>query len=188
MLILVRHGETGANVRGLLCGRADPPLTAVGYRQAEALARSLPRPVRVVSSPLARARHTAALLAGGVDVEIDARWIEMDYGALDGTPPAHVDEATWRAWRSDPDYAPAGGESLAAVGSRVREACRELSADAAAGDVVVVSHVSPIKAAVAWALGLDDIVVWRMFLADAAVSRIDTSGRDPRLLTFSVAG
>jgi broad specificity phosphatase PhoE len=53
--------------------------------------------------------------------------------------------------------------------------------------VVVVSHVSPIKAAVTWALGVGDEVGWRMFLADAGVCRIDTSGSVPLLLTFSDA-
>src|SRR5205085_595599 len=81
-----------------------------------------------------------------------------------------------------PAHVPAGGESLAAVGTRVRAACRELAGAAADGDVVVVSHVSPIKAAIAWALGVGDEVAWRMWVADAAVCRIDTAGPAPRLL------
>ena len=194
MLILVRHGQTDANARGLLLGRADPPLNETGRRQARALAAALPRAARIVSSPLTRARHTAAVLAGAApgvtdaeDVEVDARWIEMDYGDLDGRPATALDERSWRTWRQDPDFVPAGGESLAAVCTRVREACVELADDAARGDVVVVSHVSPIKAAVTWALGVGDEVGWRMFLADAAVCRIDTSGPVPLLLAFSDA-
>jgi broad specificity phosphatase PhoE len=192
VLILVRHGQTDANARGLLLGRADPPLNETGYRQACALAAALPKAARLVSSPLTRARQTAALLAGappGVTdvegVEVDARWIEMDYGDLDGRPATALDERSWRTWRQDPDFVPAGGESLAAVCARVREACLELADDAARGDVVVVSHVSPIKAAVTWALGVGHEVGWRMFLTDAAVCRIDTSGRLPLLLAFN---
>ncbi len=195
VLILVRHGQTDANARGLLLGRADPPLNETGRRQARALAAALPRAARIVSSPLTRARHTAAVLAGAApgvtdaeDVEVDARWIEMDYGDLDGRPATALDERSWRTWRQDPDFVPAGGESLAAVCTRVREACVELADDAARGDVVVVSHVSPIKAAVTWALGVGDEVGWRMFLADAGVCRIDTSGPVPLLLAFSDAG
>ena len=194
MLILVRHGQTDANARGLLLGRADPLLNETGRRQARALAAALPRAARIVSSPLMRARHTAAVLAGAApgvtdaeDVEVDARWVEMDYGDLDGRPATALDERSWRTWRQDPDFVPAGGESLAAVCTRVREACVELADDAARGDVVVVSHVSPIKAAVTWALGVGDEVCWRMFLADAGVCRIDTSGPVPLLLTFSDA-
>lgn len=191
MLILVRHGQTEANARGLLLGRADPPLTATGYRQARSLAAALPAPVRIVSSPLARARQTAAVLAGAApgvaEVEVDPRWIEMDYGGLDCRPATALDAAGWREWRADPHFVPADGESLAAVGRRVREACEALAADAALGDIIVVSHVSPIKAAVAWAMGVGDEVAWRMFLSDAAVSRIDTCGDTPVLLAFNDA-
>ena len=49
----------------------------------------------------------------------------------------------------------------------------------------MVSHVSPIKAAVAWALGVGDEVAWRMFLDDAAVCRIDTRGPVLRLTAFN---
>lgn len=192
MLILVRHGQVAANAEGLLLGRADPPLTETGYRQACALATALPRPARIVSSPLLRARHTAAVLAGAPPgateadgVEIDPRWVEMDYGDLDGCAPTELGDGSWESWRHDAGYVPAGGEALEAVCRRVREACTELAPDAAHRDVVVVSHVSPIKAAVTWALGVDDEVAWRMFLGDAAVCRIDTSGPDPMLLGFS---
>jgi broad specificity phosphatase PhoE len=189
VLILVRHGQVAANARGLLLGQSDPPLTETGYRQACALARALPRPARVVSSPLLRARQTAAVLADGGeddgDVEVDRRWIEMDYGDLDGQPATALPEQMWRTWRRDPHFVPAGGESVAAVGVRVREACLELAHDAARADVVVVSHVSPIKAALAWALGVGDEVAWRMYLLDAAVSRVDTSGPFPLLLAFN---
>ncbi len=190
MLVLVRHGQTEANVRGLLLGRSDPPLTAEGRVQAAALAAALPRAARIVSSPLLRARQTADAIAAahGTAVEVDDRWIELDYGALDARPASALDAAGWRAWRSDPDFVPAGGESIASVGARVRAACAELAGDAAREDVVVVSHVSPIKAAVAWALGAGDESTWRMFLADAAVCRIDTSGELPLLLAFSDVG
>ncbi|MDL5156590.1 histidine phosphatase family protein [Actinomycetospora termitidis] len=183
MLTLVRHGQTQANRSGLLLGRADPPLCAQGVEQAAVLARALPRPARLVSSPLTRARQTAEMF--GVPVEVDERWIEMDYGTLDGCPSTALDAAGWRAWRDDPAHVPAGGESVAAVGERVRAACADLAADAASDDVVVVSHVSPIKAAIAWALGVGDEVAWRMWVEDAAVCRIDTSGSTPRLLAFN---
>ena len=82
MLIVVRHGRTDANASGLLLGRRlDPGLDALGEQQAAALAAAVPRPARVISSPLQRTRQTAA--AFGCPVEVDERWIELDYGALD---------------------------------------------------------------------------------------------------------
>ena len=183
MLYLVRHGQTAANAAGLLLGRADPPLTDLGRRQATAIAGALPAPARIVSSPLSRARDTAA--AFGPAVEIDERWVEMDYGELDGRPVASVSADLWSRWRTDPDFAPSGGESLAAVGERVRRACTELAESAGGADVVVVSHVSPIKAAIAWALGVTDAVAWRMYVEDAAVARVDTGPPAPLLMSFN---
>jgi broad specificity phosphatase PhoE len=120
-----------------------------------------------------------------VEVEVDERWIELDYGVLDGLPLADVPPDTWTHWRSDVSWAPEGGESLAALGERVRRACADLAAEAADADVVVVSHVSPIKAAVAWALGVGDEVAWRMWVAPASITRIGITAGHPSLRSFN---
>jgi probable phosphoglycerate mutase len=193
VLYLVRHGRTAANASGLLLGRLDPDLDEVGRQQATAVAAAVVAESagigRVVTSPLARTRRTAAVVAdlAGVPVEVDERWIELDYGELDGTPLTDVPRETWARWRSDVRFAPPGGESLVDLRARVDPALAELAAraddDDAAGDVVVVSHVSPIKAAVAWTLGVGDEVTWRMFLAPAAVTRVRLGG--PSLVGFN---
>ena len=170
MLVLVRHGRTAANASGLLLGRADPPLDDHGREQAAALAAVVAGARRAVCSPLRRARETAAAL--GLPVDVDERWIELDYGELDGRPLGDVPADLWRQWRSDVTFVPPGGESLAALGGRVRAACEDLAAEAAEADVVVVSHVSPIKAAVAWAIGVGDELSWRLHVAPASVTRI----------------
>ena len=184
MLYLVRHGRTAQNAARLLLGRMDVPLDELGRRQAAALAAvpALQGATRVVSSPLARAFDTAAVL--GPPVTVDDRWIEIDYGVYDG---AELTEATdlWRGWDADLEYRPPEGESLAQMGRRVRGACDELWEEASETDVVVVSHVSPIKAAVAWALGLGDEVQWRMFLDTASVTVIGPGRRGPTLRSFN---
>jgi broad specificity phosphatase PhoE len=136
MLVLVRHGQTDANARGLLLGRADPPLSELG-------------------------RHQAAALA------------------------AHVPAAVWREWRADPHYVPPGGESLAMLGTRVRAACDDLLEEARERDVVVVSHVSPIKAAIGWALGAGDEIGWHMFVQLASIARIAIGPWGPSLHSFN---
>jgi broad specificity phosphatase PhoE len=185
VLILLRHGQTPANVARLLLGRSDPPLTELGRRQAEALARveGVAGARRVVASPLRRAVETAELL--GRPVEVDERWIEIDYGRYEAMPLVDVPGEMWARWRADPSWAPDGGESLTDVGKRVRGACEELAAEAAETDVVVVSHVSPIKAAVTWALGVGEEVIWRMFLDVAAVTRISVGPIGPSLRSFN---
>jgi broad specificity phosphatase PhoE len=200
MLILARHGRTEANARGVLLGRADPGLDDEGVRQADRLGTGLAGldVVRVVSSPLGRCRASAEVIAdalrsaGGadvkVDVEVDERWIELDYGVLDGVPLAEVPAESWARWRGDVSWAPEGGESLAVLGERVRAACDDLVGDAADADVVVVSHVSPIKAAVAWALGVGDEVAWRMWVAPASITRIGVAAGRPSLRSFNELG
>ncbi len=183
MLLLVRHGETAPNVQRLLLGRADPPLTDAGRRQAQALAAVLPPPTLVVSSPLRRALDTAA--AFDRPVEVDERWIELDYGELDGQPSSTLATDPWARWREDASFAPPGGESLATLGARVRAACAALSTAAATATVVVVTHVSPIKAAIAWALGVSDNVAWRMYVEDASVARIDIEPAGPVVRWFN---
>ena len=191
MIVLVRHGRTDANARGLLLGRADPALDDEGRRQAARLAVAL-GPLdgaRVVTSPLARCRQTAQAIvaanAPGAAVEVDERWIELDYGAFDGLGAGDVPAATWAAWRADVAWTPEGGESLAALGVRVRAACEALAGEARDRDVVVVTHVSPLKAAVAWALGVGDEVAWRMWVGPASISRIGFTGSSPSLRSFN---
>src|SRR5436190_21665877 len=183
MLLVVRHGQTAANAAGQLLGRADVPLTDLGRQQAKALAAAVGPVDRVISSPLQRARDTAA--AFGHPVEVDERWTELDYGVYDEWPLGDVPTAMWQKWRGDAEFAPPGGESLASLGSRVRAACDDLAAAAAEADVVVVSHVSPIKAAVAWTLEAGDDVAWRMFVAVASITRIAVTDRGPILRSFN---
>lgn len=198
MLILVRHGRTDANASGLLLGRLDPDLDEVGVGQAGRVAQHLERaaaatgrPIgRIVTSPLRRTRATAEAIAVtlGVEVTVDERWIELDYGEYDGMPLGEVPAEVWTRWRRDPSFAPPGGESLRDLGARVRVALTAMSTDGGAAgdeDVVVVSHVSPIKAAVAWALGTGEEVTWRMFLAPASISRVALTARGPSLHGFN---
>jgi broad specificity phosphatase PhoE len=183
VLLLVRHGETAPNVEGRLLGRMDPPLTARGEEQALALAAGLPRPDFVVSSPLRRALATAE--AFGVAVRTDERWTELDYGELDGHRLADVPDATWARWRRDPLFAPPGGESLSTLRDRVLAACEDLTPTATSSVVLVVTHVSPIKAALAWALDVPVDIAWRMYVEDASVSRVDIGPAGPTVRWFN---
>jgi alpha-ribazole phosphatase len=187
VLYLVRHGRTAQNAARLLLGRMDVALDELGRRQAAALGAlpALHGAARVVSSPLARAFDTAAVL--GPPVTVDERWIEIDYGVFDGAELSAAAEL-WQGWDTDLEYRPPEGESLAEMGRRVRSACEDLWEEACSVDVVVVSHVSPIKAAVAWALGLGDEAQWRMFLDTASVSVIGPGRRGPTLRSFNETG
>lgn len=186
MIVFARHGETPPNREGLLLGRDDPPLTDRGRAQAQELARRLAvRGVaRVVTSPLRRARDTASAIAEacGVPVEIDERLVEIDYGEWEGRPFAGLDADVVARWHRDADFVPPGGESLVTVARRMAGFCEETLDGEAAGPVVAVSHVSPIKAAVTWALDVSPELAWRMRLDVASLTRV---GRGPVLLSFN---
>jgi broad specificity phosphatase PhoE len=185
--MLVRHGQTVMNRGGRFQGRVDSELTDVGLGQAEAAARALADcgATRIVTSPLARAAQTAERIAEplGIAVEVDDRLIELDYGEWDTQPLASIGDDGWARWRNDADFAPPGGESLHAVWDRA-VACASDLLDAR-GTTIAVSHVSPIKAIVAWALGAGIESTWRMHLDVAAICAVDRRGRDALLLSFN---
>ncbi len=198
-LILIRHGESTANASHLTAGHLDVSLSDSGRQQVRNLAGYLPgmldsrKVIKLLSSPLSRARETAALLDLDVPVEIDERWIEMDYGDFDGMPIDSIPRSFWENWTSDVKFTPPNGESVASVGLRVREACSELASSRYSDDevVIAVSHVSPIKAAISWALGVDDSATWHMYLDTASLSSITIIKGQPIMnrfnLSFSVA-
>ncbi len=187
-LVVVRHGRTAANAAGLLLGRLDVELDALGRRQAEALAAAVlasSGPISaVVSSPLQRAVETASAL--GLPVHVDDRFVEVDYGEWDGLPLSEVPAETWSEWRADPHFRPTAGESLHEVSHRVTEACVDWAARASDGCVVIATHVSPLKAAVGWALGAD--VSWTCRVDPASITRIDVNGTVPTLRSFNETG
>ena len=186
MIVFVRHGETPPNREGLLLGRSDPGLTDQGRAQAERLARTLAdRGIeRVLTSPLRRARDTASPIAAACDapVDVDERLIEIDYGEWEGRPFAALAPELVARWHREPDFAAPGGESLVAVETRTAGFCEQWLNPGTAGVVVAVSHVSPIKAAVTWTLGVSPELAWRMRLDVASLTRI---GRGPLLLSFN---
>ena len=192
MIILIRHGQTTTNARQLLVGRSDPALTELGERQARALAPLLVGVVEVWTSPLRRARDTAALAVPGVEARVAEAFIEVDYGHLDGQPLSAVTLEQWHLFETDHDVALGEGESLAAVDARVHAQLDALFDDAQGlihdpdRHLAIVSHVSPIKSAMAWALGVPGSVAWRTRLDNGSLTTIASRRHTPALVHFNV--
>jgi probable phosphoglycerate mutase len=180
-MLLVRHGETALSVERRFSGTSDPGLTERGRAQAQAVAERLTGwdVAAVVSSPRVRTQQTAAAIAGvlGIDPVIDAGVAETDFGEWEGHTFAEIRER-WpediKAWLADPDVAPPGGESFSATFARVETARARLVAEHSGATVVVVSHVTPIKAMVREALGAPAHVLFRVHLDPASLSTIDS--------------
>jgi broad specificity phosphatase PhoE len=186
VLIIVRHGQTAANAARRLQGRLDEHLDSLGLQQAAAIADWIGTPDLLISSPLARAMETAA--AFGCQITVDARWSEVDYGVMEGTPIDDVPMEIWNKWRFDVDFAPEGGESMRSVAERVTEAAKELVPLASTQNVVVVSHVAAIKEAVRWALG-GGVEAFRLNLTQASITILDISPRGNTIMrSFNETG
>jgi len=183
-LHVIRHGRTEANAAGLLQGRLDPPLDDIGRAQAASLVAALPKIDRLICSPLRRARETASVF--GIEPQIDERWIEVAYGVYEGTPVADVPKDVWQQWIDDPAFAPEGGESLRSLESRIGRVCASLIEEARDSEIAVVTHATPVKAAMAWALGVDISITWRSFVDQASITRIVRRDRGPALAAFNI--
>ncbi|MGM0125175.1 hypothetical protein IGI37_002573 [Enterococcus sp. AZ194] len=132
MIYFARHGETQWNKDGLVCGRADIPLTEKGYQQAEALGKkvkTLSTPItKIIHSPLIRAKETARAVSEANQISMieDARLAEFDFGIYDGRPVANIEFQTDR-----PNFAVRfpKGESVLDVAARIYPLIEECLAD-----------------------------------------------------------
>lgn len=159
-LHLVRHAAHGLLGRVLTGRMAGVGLSAEGQGQAERLAEGLRgRPIAaVVSSPLQRARETAAPLASrlGLAVTLDAGLDEIDFGEWTGLEFAALEgRADWAAWnRFRSAAACPGGETMLSAQARALTAVLRLAAAHPGGELVLVSHQDVLKSLLAHFLGI----------------------------------
>ncbi|MFF7788900.1 bifunctional RNase H/acid phosphatase [Streptomyces sp. NPDC007991] len=179
--VLLRHGETPLTPQKRFSGSGgtDPALSEAGREQAERAAALLARRgtiQAIVSSPLARTRETAGIVAArlGLDVSVDDGLRETDFGAWEGLTFAEVRERhpdDLNAWLASPDAEPTGGgESFAATATRIAATRDKLVAAYAGRTVLLVTHVTPIKTLVRLALGAPPESLFRMELSAASLS------------------
>jgi len=188
-MVLLRHGQTALSVEKRFSGTGDPALTELGLGQAAAAARRLAERAidAVVSSPLSRARSTAAAVASalGLDVAVDEGLRETDFGEWEGCTFAEV-KATWpdelAAWLADADVPPPSGESFTATARRVRQTRDRLLAAYGGQTVLVVSHVTPIKTLVRMAVEAPPVALYRLHLDLASLTEIDWYADGPGVL------
>ncbi len=132
MLYVTRHGETTWNAQGLVCGRADVPLTDKGKRQADLLAEKVTQldisVTKIIHSPLQRAKRTAQAVADRLELsmEEDDRLIEMDFGKYDGVPSK---DAAFQEARQEFAVRFPNGESVLDVYARVVPLLKECLED-----------------------------------------------------------
>ena len=157
-LYLLRHGQTEFNVKKLVQGRCDSPLTDLGRQQAGMAAAWLKAhgvvPDKVVSSPLGRAMATASLVAtellgADADVEPCEGIIERCYGTFEEGP---HDALPTDVWDPGEDLIPFGGEGSQTLQERMVDTLTNIMDADGIETLLAVSHGSAsrqfIKAAV----------------------------------------
>ena len=147
-LYLLRHGQTEFNVKKLVQGRCDSPLTALGRKQAGMAAAWLKGhdvvPDKVVSSPLGRAMDTASLVATellGPDAAVESceGIIERCYGTFEEGP---HDALPTDVWDPGEDLVPFGGEGSRALQERMVDTLTNLISAEGIETLLAVSHGS----------------------------------------------
>jgi probable phosphoglycerate mutase len=193
-LVLIRHGESEANVRGEWHGRTDGPLSELGLRQAEGLVSRVPPVHGVYSSPSARARGTAGPLAAalGLDIAAHPGLAEMDIGEWEGLTYEEILEVCAELWGTiQRDFVdlPRGhtGETMAATAARGRAAVDEIAHRHQGQRVAVVTHGMLIRALVGDVLG----VGWPgseslAIPSNASVTHLRFAARGPVLVDYNV--
>jgi probable phosphoglycerate mutase len=151
-IVVVRHGATEWSESGRHTGRTDLVLTDNGRREAERLRERLHDLdfALVLTSPLRRARETAAICGLGERAEVDEHLREWEYGAYEGVTTAEIRETVpgWTVWTGPcPD-----GETAAQVGARADAVLARTAA--VDGTVAVFSHGHLLRVVIARWLGL----------------------------------
>jgi broad specificity phosphatase PhoE len=189
-VLLLRHGRTEWNASGRFQGQQDSALDLIGRAQAAAAAVAVApmQPDVLLTSDLARAADTAALVAAeaGVAVTPEPRLREIHLGRWEGLTRAEVRAlfpSEYAAWQAGLDERRGDGETYAEVGARAVECVTEWLDRLGPGSLVVaVTHGGTARATIGTLLSLDPDTWWRLApLGNCRWSLLSDMGRGWRL-------
>ena len=192
-LLLVRHGETDANVSSTWQGSTDSPLNARGRGQSQALGQRLAAEGRniaaIYSSPLGRAQETAGIIAQALDsppLHLDPDLAEFHLGAWEGLSYDDLrhEKRLWERMTADPTFAPPDGESALAFATRLLRAFQRIKTQHAGQTVLVVSHGGALATAMAMVLERDGSRWLNYMLANCSLSELVWDA-EPRLVRLN---
>jgi 2,3-bisphosphoglycerate-dependent phosphoglycerate mutase len=180
LVIFMRHGQAENNVSRVLVGRhIEAHLTGQGRQQVADAAKQLKsiQIDRVYVSPVIRAVETAQIVCKtlGMNYEIDERLYEIELGKLVGM---NYEEVTTKYGdlflrfysESDPVLANFGVETFASVKKRIRSLLDEALQKYEDSNILMVTHLDPIKAALAALLDLKPEALYRWHIRNASLT------------------
>jgi probable phosphoglycerate mutase len=179
-IIAIRHGETMWNVDTRIQGHLDIPLNETGRKQAERMALALAdEPISAIyASDLTRAWETAQYLAHvqGIEVTREEGLRERGFGDFEGKTFAEIEallpDQSMRWRKRDPEFAPAGGESLIDLRSRVVSTAERLAAEHPGELIALVGHGGVMDVLYRAATRLDIQAPRTWALGNAAINRL----------------
>ncbi len=176
----MRHGQADNNVNRILVGRhLESHLTEQGRLQVRETAQLLKSMSisKIYSSPVTRAIETTHIVGEelGLDYEIDDRLYEIDLGKLAGTNYDEVLNKYGNLFLSfymgdDSVLTDHGVEPFIAVKSRIKDLLDQIMARYSNHNVLLVTHLDPIKAAISYILDLKPESLFKWHMRNAALT------------------
>ena len=185
-IIFLRHGQATNNTERVLAGRTEGiPLTDTGIKQAEHTAQLLEHMniSKIYSSPIQRAKHTAEIVGkhNSLDVSIDDRLIELDMGKFTGM--AYDDifnshgNVFMKFYNGELEIAHNGVETFSDVKKRVLGIVDHVIEKHPDENVVLVTHMDPIKAMLSTIVDLSPTNLYELIIANASLNIFRESNR-----------
>ena len=178
-IIFLRHGQAKNNIERILTGRTPGvPLTEEGINQAEKAAKFLEHMniSAIYSSPIERARHTAEIVGkhNSLDVIIDDRLIELDMGKFTGVPYDEIftshGNVFMKFYNGELEIAHNGVETFSEVKKRVLGIVDHVIENHPDENVVLVTHMDPIKAMLSTVVDLTPTNLFELIIANASLN------------------
>ncbi len=178
-IIFLRHGQATNNTQRVLAGRTPGiPLTEKGVDQAEKAAKFLEEMniSTIYSSPIERAKDTAEIVGkhNSIDVRIDDRLIELDMGKFTGMPYDEIfsshGNVFMKFYNGELEIAHNGVETFADVKKRVLGMVDHVIENHPDENVVLVTHMDPIKAMLSTIVSLSPENLYELIIANASLN------------------
>jgi len=178
-IIFLRHGQAKNNLERILTGRTPGvPLTEKGIDQAEKAAKFLEHMniSAIYSSPIERARHTAEIVGkhNSLDVTIDDRLIELDMGKFTGVPYDEIfnshGNVFMKFYNGELEIAHNGVETFSEVKKRILGIVDHVIEKHPDQNVVLVTHMDPIKAMLSTVVDLTPTNLFELIIANASLN------------------
>ena len=181
MIIFLRHGQAENNTKRILAGRTEGvPLTKIGIEQAEQIGKYL-KPIdisAIYSSPIERANNTAKIVAesNSIDYKLDERLTELDMGKFTRMPYDEIfakhGNVFLKFYSNDPIISKYNVETFPHVQKRVMDMLDYTIKKHDQENVLLVTHMDPIKSVIAKVMDLKPLSLFELIIANCSLTII----------------